>query len=183
DGGASWRNVSHGMRAAYLPKEQQFEVDTQDAHRLAMCTAQPDRLWCQHHNGIFVTKPDGTWKEVKAKAPSRFGFAVAAHPTSPDTAWFVPAQKDECRVPVDGKVVVLRTEDGGRSFDVLSRGLPQQHAYDLVLRHAFDLAADGETLAMGSTSGRVWIGDGGGERWKELDANLPPVYAVRWSES
>ena len=183
DGGRSWRNTAHGMRAAYLPKERAFEVDAQDPHRLALCAADPDRIWCQHHNGIFVTGRDGTWREVEAKAPSRFGFAVAAHPAEPDTAWFVPAEKDECRVPVDGKVVVLRTTDGGRSFDVLTQGLPQEHAYDLVYRPGLDVTADGDTLAMGSTSGRVWIGEGGGERWRELPANLPPVYCVRWSET
>ena len=50
--------------------------------------------------------------------PSCFGFAVAVHPTDPDTAWFVPAVMDEHRIPVDGKVVVARTRDGVRSFEV-----------------------------------------------------------------
>jgi photosystem II stability/assembly factor-like uncharacterized protein len=181
DGGASWRNMALGMRADYMPKGQQGDVDIQDPHRLAMCTAEPDRLWCQHHNGIFVTKKGGeTWREVKAKAVSRFGFACAAHPTDPDVAWFVPAEKDMCRVPVDGKVVVLRTDDGGKTFRTLTRGLPQQRAYDLVYRHGLDVTSDGETLAMGSTTGNVWIGEGGGARWQRLDANLPPVLAVRW---
>lgn len=181
DGGSSWRNVSHGMRAAYTPKELAYDVDSQDPHRLAMCAAEPDRIWCQHHNGIFVTKKDGaSWREVRAKAPSRFGFAVAAHHQDPDTAWFVPAKKDECRVPVDGKLVVLRTTDGGRSFDVLKKGLPQRDAYDIVLRHAMELSDDRKTLAMGATSGRVWIGEDGGESWHELEANLPPVYCLRW---
>jgi len=106
--------------------------------------------------------------------------ACVAHPTDPDTAWFVPAQKDECRVPVDGKVVVLRTDDGGKSLQVLRRGLPQRSAYDLVLRHRLDLCHDKKTLAMGSTSGRVWIGEDGGENWAEIDACLPPVYCLRW---
>jgi hypothetical protein len=58
-------------------------------------------------------------------------FAVAAHPRDGEPAWFAPAGKDECRVPVDGKVMVTRTRDGGRSFDVLRQGLPQEQAYDL----------------------------------------------------
>jgi photosystem II stability/assembly factor-like uncharacterized protein len=182
DGGKRWRNTAHGMRAAYLPPKLAYSIDTQDPHRLAMCTGNPDRVWCQHHNGIFVQKPDGSWREVKAKAPSRFGFACAAHPYDPDVAWFVPAQKDECRVPVDGKLVVLRTDDGGRSFQQLRRGLPQAHAYDLVWRHGLALASDGATLAMGSTSGRLWLGTDGGERWHEFAVNLPPITTVRWLE-
>lgn len=181
DGGRKWRNTSHGMRAEYMPKEQAYDVDAQDPHRLSICAAAPDRVWCQHHNGIFVTKRDGvSWKESRAKAPSRFGFACVAHPGDKDTAWFAPAQKDECRVPVDGKVCVLRTSDGGRSFDVLRKGLPQQHAYDLVFRHGMDVTPDGETLAMASTTGNVWIGEGGGDSWTQLPASLPPVFCVRW---
>jgi photosystem II stability/assembly factor-like uncharacterized protein len=182
DGGARWRNVAHGMRSDYLPPARAFEVDAQDPHRVVQCKAAPDRFWCQHHNGIFRTQRDGTWREIKAKAPSLFGFACAVHPDDPDTAWFVPAQKDEYRVPVDGRMVVTRTRDGGRSFEVLGKGLPQQHAYDLVYRHGLDLAADGTTLAMGSTSGHLWVSEDGGDRWREIGGNLPPIYAVRFAE-
>lgn len=181
DGGRRWANVSHGMRAAYMPPDRAGDVDVQDPHRLAQCTDAPKRIWCQHHNGIFVTDPDGRgWREVKAKAKSRFGFACAAHPRDPDTAWFVPAEKDECRVPIDGQLVVLRTSNGGKSFDVLRNGLPQQHAYDIVYRHGLDVTPDGRRLAMASTSGRLWLGEDGGEQWHEFAANLPPIYAVRW---
>jgi hypothetical protein len=184
DGGRTWRNVAQGMRAAYMPAERAFDVDVQDPHRLAFCRGAPDRVWCQHHNGIFVQRAaDAPWREVKARAPSRFGFACAAHPHDRDVAWFVPAEKDECRVPVGGRMVVMRTSDGGKSFDVLTQGLPQQHAYDLVYRHGLDVAPDGATLAMGSTSGRLWLGRDGGERWNELAANLPPIFAVRWCET
>lgn len=183
DGGKSWRNIAHGMRASFMPKARAADVDIQDPHRLAMCASAPDRLWSQHHNGIFVRDGGKPWREVKAKAPSRFGFACAAHPHDRDVAWFVPAEKDECRVPVGGRMVVLRTGDGGKSFTVLRAGLPQEHAYDLVWRHGLDVASDGSTLAMGSTSGRLWLGFDGGEQWHEFAANLPPIHAVRWVET
>ena len=68
-----------------------------------------------------------------------------------------PAIKDEQRFPVDAKIVVSRTRDGGDSFDVLNRGLQDRHAYDLVYRHALDIDAAGSSLAFGSTSGGLWI--------------------------
>jgi hypothetical protein len=163
-----------------MPAGRQRDIEVQDPHRLAHCAAAPDRIWCQHHNGIFVKRGDAAFREVKAKAPSRFGFACAAHPKDPDTAWFVPAEKDECRIPVGGRVVVTRTTNGGKSFEVLTEGLPQQHAYDLVYRHGLDVASNGRSLVMGSTSGRVWLSEDGGDGWREFAANLPPVYAVRW---
>ena len=84
-------------------------------------------------------------------------------------------------MPVDGKVVVARTRDGGRSFDVLSRGLPQRHAYDLVLRHGLDVASDGATLAFGSSSGGVWISEDSGDSWTAPEGRLPPINVVRFA--
>src|SRR6185295_2200869 len=121
DGGASWRCQADGMRAEYMPPEREFDPVIQDPHRLVHCPAAPDAYWTQHHNGIFrSTDGSVSWREIKEVPRSSFGFAVAVHPRDPETAWFVPAVKDECRVPVDGQLVVLRTRDGGGSFDVLT---------------------------------------------------------------
>ncbi|MBU6507522.1 MAG: glycoside hydrolase [Alphaproteobacteria bacterium] len=182
DAGASWKLINRGMYAEYMPPELRGEPIAQDVHRLARCAARPEVMWCQHHNGVFRSTDAGAnWTEVAAIKPAKFGFAVAAHPRDPDAAWFVPAIKDEKRVPVDGKVVVARTRNGGKSFDVLTDGLPQRHAYDLVLRHALAIDDSGDRLAFGSTSGGLWISDNGGDSWAMADARLPPVNAVRFA--
>ncbi|MBF3244938.1 exo-alpha-sialidase, partial [Pseudomonas aeruginosa] len=103
------------------------------------------------------------------------------HPRQPDTAWFVPATKDECRIPRDARFVVTRTRDGGHSFETLERGLPDGPAYDLVYRHGLDIDPSGERLAMGSTTGGLWLSENGGEDWRQLSANLPPIYCVRFA--
>ena len=182
DAGATWRNINRGMYAEYMPPERREDPIVQDVHRLARCAARPEVVWCQHHNGVFRSEDTGaTWREVTAIRPSKFGFAVAAHPRDPNTAWFVPAIKDELRIHVDGKLVVARTRDGGRSFDVLSGGLPQRHAYDLVWRHALAVDASGDRLALGSTSGGLWISEDGGDSWAMPEARLPPIAAVRFA--
>ena len=181
DDGASWEQIAHGMRADFLPEEQQFEPDSQDPHLIVRCPAQPDRLWTQHHCGIFRKDGDAAWEEITTAPVSAFGFAVAVHPQDPDRAWFVPAVKDQCRVPVDAKVVVQRTNDGGQSFEVQSDGLPQSHAYDLVFRHALAIDASGDRLAFGSTTGGLWLTQNGGDRWEQQALRLPPVYVVKWS--
>ena len=182
DNGASWRIINRGMYNEYMPPEERENPIAQDIHRLARCAAHPDIVWCQHHNGVFRSENAGAnWREVAAIRPSKFGFTVAAHPRDKETAWFVPAVKDEKRIPVDGKLVVARTRDGGQSFDILTKGLPQRHAYDLVWRHGLDVDASGEILAFGSTSGGLWISENGGDSWAMLDARLPPVMAVCFS--
>ena len=95
----------------------------------------------------------------------------------------MPGISDEKRCPVDGRVVVNRTRDGGKTFETITRGLPQQHAYDLVFRHALDVDRAGRTLIFGSTTGSLWVSEDAGDSWTALSSNLPPVYAVRFEES
>jgi hypothetical protein len=180
DAGQTWDLRAKGMRADFMPPEQAEDPNIQDPHRIVRCAAQPDVLWCQHHCGIWRSADNGlSWQELKAQ-PSSFGFAVAAHPQDAGCAWFVPAVKDEKRVPVDAALAVTRTRDGGESFEVLREGLPQAHCYDLVYRHGLDVAADGMHLMMGSTTGHVWSSGDAGDSWQALPAQLPPVYALRF---
>lgn len=182
DGGETWAQTAQGMRAAYLPPEQAYEPNVQDVHRLVQCRAAPEHCWAQHHNGVFrSTRGGGDWQEITTLRPSAFGFAVAVHPHDPDTAWFVPAIKDEKRYPMDARLVVARTRDGGASFEVLRHGLPQQDAYDLVYRHGLAVDGSGECLVFGSTTGGMWTSDDGGDRWHLLPARLPPVLAVAFA--
>jgi hypothetical protein len=181
DGGASWEVRGEGLWAEYLPPDLAGDPNQQDPHCLARCAANPSVIWMQHHNGIFVTRDEcRSWQEIKGVRPSNFGFAVAVHPQDSDTAWFVPAIKDESRIPVDGKLVVTRTRDGGHSFQVLSRGLPQSESYDLVYRHSLNVDSSGNLLAMGSTTGNLFVSNDQGDSWQTLSNHLPPVLAVQF---
>ena len=102
------------------------------------------------------------------------------HPHDPNTAWFVPAVKDEKRFPDQGRVVVTRTRDGGKKFDVLARGLPQEHAYDLTYRHGLDVDETGDRLAFGTTTGSLWVTEDQGDSWQTVAEHLPPIYCVRF---
>ncbi len=182
DGGGNWALRGEGMRAEYMPPEQAHDPISQDVHCLAQCRTAPQRMWVQHHNGIFVSSDEGkTFTEIKGVEPSVFGFPVAVHPKEPDTAWFVPEIKDEKRIPREGKLVVTRTRDGGKSFEVLTKGLPQSHAYDVVYRHALALDEPGERLAFGSTTGGLWVSEDLGDSWACVSHTLPPVYAVQFA--
>jgi hypothetical protein len=180
DDGASWALRTQGLRADYLPPELAESGAGQDPHCIVRCPAAPEVLWCQHHGGIWRSD-DGAalWQEVQAPL-SNFGFAVAAHPTEPGTAWFAPAVSDQCRVPVGGALVVNRTRDAGASFDTLGAGLPGADCFDLVYRHGLAVADDGRSLLMGSTTGGLWASADAGEHWATVSTTLPPIYAVRF---
>jgi hypothetical protein len=178
DRGETWRIAGKGLRAAFLPPEQAYYQNTQDPHLLSRCAAAPDVIWCQHHNGIFRSTDAGeTFEEIS----TAFGFAVAAHPVDGGSAWFAPGVKDECRVPVDARLVVSRTRDGGRTFEAKSEGLPSGPSYDLIYRHALVADASGDRLAMGSTTGNLWVSETGADSWSLLSSHLPPIAHVSWA--
>ena len=183
DDGGTWEQGAHGMTYDFLPAEQGgAEPDSQDPHRMVQCRAAPDHFWVQHHCSIYrSTNGARSWNEIKNVKPSAFGFAVAVHHKDPDTAWFVPAIKDEVRYPADARFVLTRTRDGGQSFETLSKGLPAGPAYDIVFRHALDLDASSQCLVVGSTTGSLWISEDQGDSWTALSHHLPPVYCVRFA--
>lgn len=182
DGGDSWSLLGDGLRADFVPPDQAMKKSIQDAHRLAQCRVNPSVMWVQHHNGIFhSTDGSKTYREIENAGPSTFGFAVCAHPHDQQTAWFVPAVKDECRVPVEGKLVVTRTRDGGQTFETLGSGLPDEDCYEIVFRHGLDVDQSGERLVMGSSTGGLWISENGGDDWQCFSNLLPPIYVARFS--
>ena len=94
----------------------------------------------------------------------------------------MPGIKDEKRIPVDAKFVVTRTRDGGQTFTTLSQGLPQEHAYDIVYRHAFVIDPTGNVLALGSTTGSCYPSVDQGDSWQCVGEPLPPIYCVRFGK-
>jgi hypothetical protein len=181
DDGATWKLQGEGLVATYMPPEQAGSLEIQDPHRVARCAADPDVMWMQHHNGVFRSTDAGVhWKQL-APPVTGFGFAVAAHPKDPLSAWLVPAVADEQRIPSEGALCVTHTSDGGESWETFREGLPQRDAFDLVYRHGLDVDREGARLAMGSTTGALWVSDTAGARWQLINAHLPPIYGVRFA--
>ena len=74
--------------------------------------------------------------------------------------------------------MVARTDDGGKTWRDLREGLPQEHCYDIVYRHALD-QRDG-VLVFGTTCGRVFASMDRGDSWELVAPYLPPVSSVRF---
>lgn len=181
DRGAHWTCRGKGMRTSFVPPERATDPGIQAVHLLARCGGRSEVFWVQHHKGIFRSTDGGAnWTELNATLSS-FGFAVAAHPKDPETAWFVPGISDQQRVTVGGRLIVTRTRDGGQTFEELTTGLPQQHAYDIVYRHALAVDKSGARLAFGTTTGSLFVSTNGGDKWSTVSNHLPPVYAVRFA--
>lgn len=179
DGGKTWHGMNKGMLNDYLPNgEAEWG---HDPHFVAQCPGAPDRLWQQNHCGVFTSEDAGkTWRRVSKKDVAvHFGFPIAADEKDAKTAWVVPAVGDDQRMAVAGGLFVARTTDGGETWESLREGLPQEHAYDVVYRHALD--ARGDRVCFGSTTGNVYVSEDRGDSWQCVGHNLPPVHSVRFS--
>lgn len=178
DGGRTWAARNRGMLNDYMPNPE--AEWGHDPHFVTSCSGQPDHLWQQNHCGVFYSQ-DGaqSWHKVSQLSSGvHFGFPIAVDAQDGQTAWVVPARADMARMAIDGGLCVARTNDGGQTWQTFRKGLPQAHAYDIVLRHGLDVA--GDCLCFGSTSGNVYLSEDRGETWQCLGTNFPPVYSVRF---
>jgi hypothetical protein len=182
DGGATWAYANKGLRMDYAPPEDQDKEYGYDPHCMVRSPAAPDVLWQANHCGVYrTTNGSASWDEVSQKPLVYFGFPIATHPEQPDTAWIVPMKADSERTTIDGKLRVMRTDDGGATWAEQGAGLPQEGAYDFPYRHALDVAPDGETLAFATTSGNCYVSEDGGASWQTISGNLPLVYSARFA--
>ena len=86
----------------------------QCVHKVARDAGEPERLYLQHHGGIYRSDDGGaSWTAMTGIAGMDFGFPVVAHPTRPDTAYLLPLESDEYRCTPDGRCTVWRTSDAG----------------------------------------------------------------------
>ena len=178
DGGKTWQAKNNGLIAAYLPNPKP-EVG-HDPHRILLCPSNPDVMWQQNHCGIFKTVNGGeTWEEVSGQFGfPKYGFALAIDEVNPDCAWVIPAQSDERRIPVDLKLSVCQTTDGGQIWTSTSKGLPSSFSFDLVLRHGF--VKKENTLAFGTNNGNLYLSFDNGQSWKRISENLAGVNCLAW---
>jgi photosystem II stability/assembly factor-like uncharacterized protein len=179
DDGDTWQPRNVGVRAEFLPDK--YPEFGQCVHKIAQHPARPERLYLQNHWGLYRSDDGGdSWQDMARGVPSDFGFPMVVHPHDPETAYIVPLESDEFRCTPEGRLRVYRTRDGGRSWEALTRGLPQKNALETVLRDALD--ADDMNPAgiyVGTRSGQLWCSPNGGAAWLLALSGLPPIVCVK----
>lgn len=178
DGGANWRASNQGVRAVFLPN--QYPEFGQCVHKVVQSAQQPERMYLQNHWGLYRSDDRGeSWTDIASNVPSDFGFAMGVHPRNADTAWIVPLESDQFRCTPEGKLRVFRTRDAGASWEGQGNGLPQQQAYETVLRDSMAVdALDPVGVYFGTRSGKLFGSADEGSNWNEIVDGLPAVVSV-----
>jgi photosystem II stability/assembly factor-like uncharacterized protein len=182
DGGASWVPKNDGVRADFLP--DRFPPVGQCVHHLVIHPTAQDVLYQQNHCGVYRTENGGeAWEDISDGLPSRFGFPMAVHPHDGDTVYVVPEEADTMRTSPDGRFTVYRSRTRGRSWEPLTQGLPQVHAYAHVLRMAMTTdRLDPVGVYVGTQGGQLLVSRDEGDRWQLAFGWLPPIYSLEVAE-
>ena len=179
DGGDSWQPANAGVRAENLPEPT--PETGHNVHRVVMHPRVPSRLYRQCYNGTYRSDDGGrSWTEITAGLPSDFGYGIVVDPDDPDTVYQIPESSSHLRAPVDGKLRVYRSRDGGGSWESASEGLPAEHVYVTVLREAMDIdPADPGRIYFGTSGGQLFATMNAGDSWEEIAGYLPRVLSVK----
>ncbi len=193
DGGATFAAANKGVGAGFAPDP--YPEFGQCVHKMASHKDAPGRLYMQNHGGwanwdgpggprpgIGVLRSDDhghTWRSIAKGLPSDFGFPIVVHPHDADTVYVLPLEPMTRTCP-GGAPAVWRSENGGNSWNKLAKGFPKKASYFTVLRDAMDIDELGSpALYFGTTTGQLWIGRDGGEKWDCLFDALPPINCVK----
>lgn len=181
DGGKSWEARNVGVRAQFLPEGQQYPEFGQCVHKIVSHPTNPQRLFLQNHWGLYRSDDGGdSWTDVANGVPSDFGFALEIDHNNPQTAYIIPLESDEFRCTPEAKMRVYKTSNAGDSWEALTNGLPQENAFETVLRDAMS----GDTnspmgLYFGTRNGKLFGSNDAGSSWYAIEEGLPPVVCVK----
>jgi photosystem II stability/assembly factor-like uncharacterized protein len=176
--GQTWQPMNKGVLCDFQP--ERFPEVGQCVHSMHLNPGHSGWLFQQNHCGVYHSRDAGaSWDDISEGLPSRFGFASAMHPRDPETMYVVPQISPEERYVCDGALSMYRTQNGGKSWERLAKGLPQERVYTQVFRHAATCdACDDVGVYLGTVGGALFFSTNGGDEWQLLEGHLPPILSL-----
>jgi photosystem II stability/assembly factor-like uncharacterized protein len=186
DAGESWTLMNKGLRADFNPADRFPEIGL-CPHKMLSPRSRPELIYQQNHCGVFRSDSAGAqWEDITEGLPSRFGFVLGLHSQDSQTLYVLP--EDQAlgenvggfqRFVSEAKFRVFRSRNGGRDWEPLSKGLPQQNAYLHAMREGMATdSLDPCGIYVGTTSGHIFYSRDDGDSWELLVEYLPPISSV-----
>jgi photosystem II stability/assembly factor-like uncharacterized protein len=177
--GGLFESHDNGMSFREVESIDQDDDDWyRDVHRLAFRPGEPTTMFISGGDGITASTDGGkTWHRV---VPTSFDIGypdgLVIHPDEPDLMFISGAhrQPGTWRESHSADAHVARTTDGGRTWTVLTGGLPDPLDANI---EALSLAAAPGTseLFFATTAGEVFASNDHGERFRTVLSGLAPI--------
>ncbi len=139
----------------------------EDVHQVATCPAEPDRVYANTADGVYVSDDrGGSWSHRADDLDCRYGRAVAVAPHDPDLILATVSDGPHGE-NVHGQL--YRSDDAGRSWEHIGDGFPASTAENI---DTYRVAFTDDGLAWALADNTLHVGREGATRWE-------PVWPVR----
>ncbi|HXM66560.1 MAG TPA: hypothetical protein VN911_07500 [Candidatus Acidoferrum sp.] len=176
DGGNSWQTISNDLTrenpgvptsvGALVPKNADKQRGV--IYALAPSLKKIDTLWAGTDDGLIWLTRDGgkNWSDITPKELTAWSKVtqISASHFDDETAY---ASVSRFRVD-DNHPYIYRTHDGGKTWKLITTGLPEFGPVDTVRE---DPVRKG--LLFAGTENAVWVSFDDGSHWQSLQLNLP----------
>lgn len=161
DNGETWQEISPDLTI-----KNPSEKGTGFIQTIAPSIPQPGLIWVGSSGGVVqLTRDNGaTWTDATpADLPARLDVTlIEASATDANTAYLIGS------VPADSHPYIFRTRDGGKTWQKIVNGLPENSIARSVRE---DPQRKG--LIYGGTETGVYVSFDNGDHWQSLQLNLP----------
>ena len=172
-----------------------------DVHWVMRHPTRLETLFASTGIGTYQTNDGGkNWLKCEYGMGRAYAIPMTNHPSVPDRIFLGAAENGPASWPGyrtvragpyntvkfsrnlsaqtgGAKTQILRSDDGGKTWNRLEVGLPAGHAH---MTCGFtSWPEDADTLCVGYTDGSVYATHDGGKRWRQLELPESKLYGVR----
>ncbi len=158
---------------------EDLHVPYADVHRTVINPQDPNRIYVTGGDGLYASLDGGmTWEHwtFHDDDVGDYPDLLVLHPQRPQLMFMAAAH----HVPLIWREThsagarISRSSDGGRSWEVLTGGLPERLQGSV---EAMALEDWGESFSLfaATTSGEVWNSEDGGDTWSVIISGLAPI--------
>lgn len=173
DSGRSWTLLDRDLDADV----HTIVIDPVDPTHIVVATGGHDcRAGRAKGRALYMSQDGGeSWLPVGTNFRQEYAVPLVMHPRNPHILYAALANGNpgEWRRPTGAESVVVRTQDGGHTWEKIEKGVSGLSA-DFVTAIAFD-ESDPDHVYAALRSGGLIASDDGGESWMKLDVKVPPV--------
>jgi photosystem II stability/assembly factor-like uncharacterized protein len=161
DNGDTWQEISPDLTARNPSEKGTGVIQT-----IAPSVPQPGMIWVGSSGGVVqLTRDNGaTWTNVTpAELPARADVTlIEASSTDANTAYLIGS------VPADSHPYIFRTRDGGKTWQKIVNGLP-----DNAIARTIREDSQRKGLVYSGTETGIYVSFDSGDHWQSLQLNLP----------